>query len=264
MRKDKRSARILELIAEQGFAAVKVLSQTLGVSEMTIRRDLQRLDAEGKMVRHHGGATSGGFETNPEHPFSTRRRESMQAKVAIGVHAATLVAADEVVFLDGGTTTLEVARRLTQERLTVVSNSLPAMQVLHKMPNLKLFGLGGEFISDNQCFVGPDALGAMENRYANVVILSTTCLSFERGLTNRDAREADLKRLMVDHADRVILVMDSTKMNKQTFSHVCGIDQLDILVTDAGMRAEDRARLEQAGVQVEVVNAPSGGAGSQG
>ena len=74
----------------------------------------------------------------------------------------------------------------------------------------------------------------------------------------------DLQRLMVDHADRVILVMASTKMNKQTFSHVCGIDQLDILVTDAGMRAEDRARLEQAGVQVEVVNATSGGAGSQG
>jgi DeoR/GlpR family transcriptional regulator of sugar metabolism len=260
----ERRERILEIITEQGFAAVKDLSRTMDVSEMTIRRDLERLDGEGKMVRHHGGAASGGFEASPEHAFSTRQREAGQAKLAIGIHAATLVAPGEVVFLDGGTTTLEAARRLTQERLTVVSNCLPALQVLGRMPSLKVIGLGGEFIHENQCFVGPDALGVLEKLYANVVLLSTTCLSFERGLTNRDAREADLKRLMVDHSDRVILVMDSSKMNKQTLSHVCGLDQLDVLVTDDGLRAEDRAQLEKVGVRVDVVSVTSGGARSRG
>ena len=260
----ERHARILEIITEQGFAAVKVLSQTLGFSEMTIRRDMERLDAEGKMVRHHGGAASAGFDPSPEHSFGTRRREAAQAKLAIGTHAATLVAPGDVVFLDGGTTTLEAARRLTQERLTVVSNCLPALQLLGRLPNLKLFGLGGEFIHENQCFVGPNALGVLEKLYANVVLLSTTCLSFERGLTNRDAREADLKRLMVSHSDRVILLVDSSKMNKQTLSHVCGLDQLDVLVTDDGLRAEDRAQLEKVGVRVEVVSVTSGGARSGG
>ena len=260
----ERRTQILEIITEQGFAAVKDLSRTLGVSEMTVRRDLQQLDEEGKVVRQHGGASSGGLEVSPEHSFSIRRREASPAKVAIGAHAATLVTPGEVVFLDGGTTTLEAVRRLTQEGLMVVSNCLPAMRLLDRMPNLKLFGLGGEFIRDNQCFVGPDAVGALEKLSANVVLLSTTCLSFERGLTNRDAREAELKRLMVNHSDRVILLMDSSKMNKQTLSHVCDLDQLDILVTDDGLRAEDKVRLEKVGIRVDVVSVPPSGAGAPG
>ncbi len=86
----KRHARALEIIAEHGFASVKDLSRTLGGSEMTIRRDLDRLDGEGKMVRHHGGAARGGFDDSPEDPFGTRRREAAQAKLVIGAHAATL------------------------------------------------------------------------------------------------------------------------------------------------------------------------------
>lgn len=253
MKVSERHARILEIIAEKGFTSVKDLCAILEVSEMTIRRDFQQLDREGKMKRHHGGATLEGTGNSPEHPFNLRRRENADLKAIIGARAATLVQPNDVVFLDGGTTTLEVARHFKQPGLTVVNNCLPTLQVLGRMPHIRLFGLGGEFMHDNQCFVGAETLASLEKLSANVLLLATTCLSFERGLTNRDSRESEVKRQMVKHAAKVILLMDSSKMNKQTLSHVCDLSSVHTLVTDSGIAEADRERLEKLGIRVEVV-----------
>ena len=244
-----RKEQILEILEANTYVAVKELSSALGVSEMTIRRDLKDLDARGKVVRYHGGASGEG---GLEHPFGQRQREHAEEKLAIGGHAATLVEPGQVVFLDAGTTTLEVARQLKREALTVVCNCLPALQVLGRMENIKVIGLGGELFHDNQTFVGLDALESLKHLYADVAFLSTTCLSLEHGLTNRNREESQIKQLMAANATRVVLLMDSSKINSRTFSHVCDIDVIDTIVSDEGLGERDRQRLEQAGIRVEI------------
>lgn len=245
----ERNKQILEILSANGYATVKELGAALGVSEMTIRRDLKGLASRGKVVRHHGGAYG---EEGLEHPFGQRQREHREAKQAIGAYAATLVQPGQALFLDGGTTALEVARHLKVESLTVVSNCLPALQVLGRMENIKVIGLGGELLHDNQVFVGLDALESLKHLYADVAFLATTCLSLGHGLTNRNREESQIKRLMAANANRVVLLMDSSKINNRTFSHICDIDVIDTIVSDEGLGERDRQRLEQAGIRVEI------------
>jgi DeoR/GlpR family transcriptional regulator of sugar metabolism len=253
MKATARHQGIIETITDRGFLSVKELSRLFGVTEMTIRRDLQVLEENGKLKRHHGGCSAEPTGGAPEHPFNVRRRLQAAAKAAIGQKAASLIHDDEVVFLDGGTTTLECIRYLKQEGLTVITNGLPALQLLSRQAHLGMFAIGGDFLHDNQCFVGSEAVNYLDHVYANTALLATTCLSIERGLTNRNRQESEIKRRMVERAERVILLMDSSKFGRQTMSLVCPVEEIDMLITDTNLAAADRRALEKAGVEVIAV-----------
>ena len=163
--------------------------------------------------------------------------------------AASYVQDGDVVILDYGSTTLHVARNLVQNRLTVASNFLPILCELSERPNISLIATGGVFYADNQCFIGSLAIDTIRKINANVAIMATSCLSLTHGLTNRSINEAEVKQAMIEAADKVILVMDSSKMNRHTLATVGPLEIVDILVTDDGLSDEDRQAIEARGVE---------------
>ena len=167
--------------------------------------------------------------------------------------AAELVRDGDVVILDAGTTALQVAYNLRQNRLTVASNFLPILNFLAGQKNVSLIGIGGNLYADNQCFIGPLAVNTIRSINANVAILATSCLSLTKGMTNRNLAEAEVKRAMLESAGSAILVMDSSKMNRHTLASVGGIDMLDTLVTDECLSPEDQIAIEARGVKVLTV-----------
>ena len=253
MKPHERHTRILQLMRQGGFVSVVDLSQELNVSQMTIRRDLDELKELGLLTRHHGGASLAPERGDMEWPFMLREREHLAQKERIGHKAASYVEHGDVVILDGGSTVLQAANHLTQDRLTVVSNCLPTLSILAVRRNINLMGTGGTFYWDNQCFIGPIAVAALNSINANIALMGTSGLSIKNGMTNRKIEEAAVKRAMIEASARRVLLMDSSKMNCHTLATVGPVDMIDILVTDDGLALEDKEALEAQGVEVVIV-----------
>ena len=247
-----RQARILQFLRHGKLATVNELSLWLGVSKMTVRRDLEVLEAMGLLLRQHGGARFLPERGETEWPLDLRRRDHAEEKRLIGRAAARLIGDGDVVIIDGGSTALEVVRSLNQSHLTVVTNSLPAMAELATKPNIRLLAIGGLFHAENQTFIGPLAVEALSSLNVNVAILGTTNLSLERGLSIRSLEEAMVQRAKMEAATRTILVMDSSKMHKHTLATISPLDKIETLVTDGGLSELDRREIEALGVRVIV------------
>lgn len=252
MKPHERHAQILQLLRQNGFVSVNEFSEKLAVSDMTIRRDLGELQEMGLLTRFHGGATLVSERGDTEWPFMLREQEHLEQKQKIGRKAASFVQDSDVIILDGGSTTLQMADHLTQDRLTIVTNCLPIMQSLSSRRNINLMSTGGMFYADNQCFIGPAAVRSLKDINAHIAFMATTCLSLKKGMTNRKIDEAEVKRAMIEAAERVILVMDSSKMNCHTLATVSPLEAIHVLVTDAGLAAEDKATIEARGVEVVI------------
>lgn len=266
MKHEERQSQILELLRLNGYQSVDSLSQKLNVSEMTIRRDLAELQQLELVTRHFGGASIAPERGELEWPYPLRAQEQMAAKQQIGKVAAAYVQDGDVVILDGGTTTLQVARQLLlryqqnhqqdqpSNRLTVVTNSLPNLRLLAAQRNLHLIATGGDLHWENQVFLGPLAVDTLRKINANLTILATTGFSLSKGLTNRNITEAEVKRAMIAASDKVILVMDSSKMNKHTLATVGPVEAIHTLITDDGLADDDRKAIAARGVAVVIAN----------
>jgi len=269
----ERQAKILEMLRNRGYVSIDDLSNAVHVSTMTIRRDLDQLQAMALISRHYGGAALAPSEHkslrrhgldplagaslapaqyDQEWPWPLREKVNFEAKEKIGRTAASFVKDDDVILMDAGTTTYQVARHLTQKGLTVISNFLPILSLLSDRDNTTLIGIGGVLDKDNQWFTGPTVADALRRMNANLAIMATTCLSITRGLTNRKIGDSEIKRAMIETAERTILVMDSSKMNRHTLATVGPLQMIDTLVTDAGISLEDREAIKAAGVQVVI------------
>ena len=253
MKPHERHTQILQLLRQDGFVTVVDLSQTLDVSQMTIRRDLDELQEIGLLSRYHGGASLAPERGDMEWPFMLREREHLEQKQRIGKKAAAYVQHGDVVILDGGSTVLQAAKHLTQDRLTVMSNCLPTLSILASRRNINLMGTGGTFYWDNQCFIGPIAVNAIKSINANIALMGVSGLSLKNGMTNRKLEEADVKRAMIEAAVKRILLMDSSKMNCHTLATVGPVEMIDILITDEGLAPTDQAAIEARGVEVVIV-----------
>ncbi len=253
MKPEQRQTYILQQLRQHPYVSVEALSQMLQVSQMTIRRDLAELNAMGIITRRHGGASLAPGQGDFEWPLRLRQAERADVKRKIGQAAASYVREGDVVVIDGGTTTLEAARSLTQNRLTVVSHFQPILCELIGKPNIRLISTGGVLRADNQTYVGPFAIQTLRQINANVAIMATSYLSLSRGLTNRNMDEAEIKRTMIEISEKVILVMDSAKMHRHTLSTVGAIEAVQVLVTDANLSQADRQAIEERGVEVKLV-----------
>ena len=253
MKPHQRHVQILQLLREKGFVFVVDLSQRMDVSPMTIRRDLDELQEIGLLTRYHGGASLAPERGDMEWPFMLREKEQLEQKQRISQKAASYVQDGDVVILDGGSTVLQVAKHLVQDRLTVVTNCLPTLSTLSSRPNVNLIATGGTFYWDNQCFIGPIAVHTIKSINANICIMGTSGLSLKNGMTNRKIDEAEVKRAMIEAAEKKILVMDSSKMNCNTLATVGPVEMIDILVTDNGLGPADKEAIEARGVEVVIV-----------
>jgi len=244
---ERRSA-LLAWLQSAGRVDVVDAAGRFGTAEMTIRRDLEALVAQGAARRVRGGAVS-LLPRGEEPPFSARAVAAGDSKRRIGLAAANLLADGESVVLDSGTTALEVARGLRGRGVTVMPLSLQAAWVLAQMDGVQLLMPGGEVRPGELSFVGPLARTSLEAVRFDTAVLSCCGLAGGR-VTAHDLGDAEVKRVMRLSSSRTVLVADSTKFGRSATAVVCATDEVDVIVTDGSVNADTTASLRDSGVEL--------------
>jgi len=244
-----RHHSILQSLQESGEVQVSSLASKLNCSEMTIRRDLEYLEALGGLRRVHGGAVS-LYLSAEEAPFEIRALENIEAKTAIAVAAVDLLVEGETVILDGGSTTMEVARSMRHRRLTVMPLAIRPVLELDGCQGIKLLLPGGEVRTNELSLVGSLSQTAFSQLRFDTFVMGICGIDAVAGVTTHRLAEADVKRSAAKAAHRVIAVADASKIGRIAFGHVCDIADIDILVTDASADDLIVDELVAAGVDV--------------
>ncbi len=250
---DQRRSRILEIIEMQGFSALQDLVSEVGVSESTIRRDLEILDRSGQIRRTRGGAAYIGESLTD---FDERRHKARTQKQLVARTVSEMIHSGETVLLDGGTTTLEVAKHLQGKSLQVVTNSLPIVNVLLNQPKIELIQIGGFVYPKTGVALGALAVEALGRVHARRLIMSVGGIT-ERGLFNSNALLVETERAMMSSAEEVIVVTDSGKLGHAALARLCSLEDVDHMVVDGGISHEWRDKIESAGVGLTVVDLES-------
>ena len=261
MSRYRRWNELLELLAAAGQLQVEDAAKALNVSAATVRRDFDELASQQMLTRIRGGAVAQAVNYDLPLRYKTERHPS--EKQRIGALAASMVRAGQVVGLNGGTTTTEVARALatrsdlssagsqsSQPAVTVVTNALNIATELAVRQHIKIVATGGVARPQSYELTGPLATGVLEQVTLDVAILGVDGIDAVAGATAHHEGEASINRLMGRQARMVIVVADSSKVGRRAFARICGPGEIDALVTDAGIAAEDVALLEDAGVDV--------------
>jgi DeoR family fructose operon transcriptional repressor len=249
---DQRRQQILEITEKSGFVALSELVERVGASESTLRRDLDYLDGIGQIRRTRGGAAYVGDSITP---FEVRRTRAKQQKEDVAAVAAALVEPGETVLLDGGTTTLEVAKRLVGKPLQVVTNSLPIVNVLVSSPQTELIVIGGFLYPKTGVNLGPIAVAALKSIHARRVFVSAGGIT-PAGLFNSNALLVETERQMIESAEELIVVSDSSKLGHSALAHLCALEVVDRLVVDDGITDEWRDIVSRAGIELVVAGSP--------
>ncbi|HSK91112.1 MAG TPA: DeoR/GlpR family DNA-binding transcription regulator [Euzebyales bacterium] len=252
----ERRDRITELLDSMAFVRVSDLSQRFGVSEVTIRTDLETLDAEGQLRRVRGGAVSMS-RVGREPSYAESLGDRADEKAAIGAIAAALVSPGESVFLDVGTTTTAVARALVQrddlEDIVVLTNALPiALELEPAIPRFSVILTGGTLRPLQHSLVNPLATRLLEQLHVDTGFIGCTGVAWPNGVTNVNLPEAEIKRHIAHKAGRRILVADGSKVGAVSLAPVCALDEIDLLITGPSASADDLEELEAHDLAVEV------------
>ena len=245
----QRRQRIRSIVEARRAARLEDLSVALGVSQATVRRDLDELEAEGRVRRVHGGVVAVDERQGEPH-FEVKAAEAADEKDRIAARAVAMLAPDDTVYLDSGSTVLAAARLLHGwDRLTVVTNSLPAIvELAGRGP--RLIVVGGEYRATSQALVGPLSQFLLENVHVNRALIGSYAVSLEDGLTTTDPAEAFTKKLALERATQVVLLADSRKLGGRSFVHAGGLESVDVLVTDTGIDDRIVRSLERRGITV--------------
>ena len=247
---EQRRLKILELLQEEGSARVSYLSKTFGVTEPTIRQDLEKLDAEGYIVREHGGAF---LKSIPQQvgSLSLQHQENMDRKVRIGRKAVEFIQDWDSIIIDSGSTTTEVAKNLADKHhLKIITNALNIALVLGSQPSFELLVTGGEFKAPTLSLTGEKAADFFRQLHVDKLFLATAGISRDAGLTYPGLSDLPVKKAMIDSADTVYLVADSTKIGKASFASLGGLDLINYFITDSGIEDRDKELFEEKGVKV--------------
>ncbi len=251
----RRHDRILERLRTSGAAEVSELSDELGVSGATVRRDLSFLEAEGRLQRVHGGAAP--LDT-VEPPFDVVAVDHQHAKVRVGEAAAELVRDGDVVLIDIGTTTSHLARALHGREVTVITSSLPVYEELVRDEAVELILLGGVVRRNYRSLVGFLTEQAIRQVHADVLFLGTSGVRRDGSVLDTTAVEVPVKRGMIEVAERTVLVADAGKFPGRGIARVCGADDLSTLVTEPAADPDTLRFLEESGVEVVITPEETG------
>lgn len=228
-----RRREVAAVVASAGEVTYAELAERFGVSEMTMRRDLESLELEGLVRRVRGGAIP-MVGRSQEPPLAERSRSALAAKQAIGKAAALLLDEGETAIFDVGTTTLECARALSGfKRLTVVTASLLVAQELANAPGITTLMTGGVLRPGEMSLIGHRAEDAFADLNCDTVFLGVAGVDTERGLTEYNLDDARVKQAALGAARRCVLLADQTKFGRVTFATVAPLTRVDVLITDA-------------------------------
>lgn len=251
---EARRKLVLDHVGQRGFATLEDLVKELGVSESTIRRDLEALDQAGEVRRTHGGAViAGDVRTMPA--FEDRTASAGREKRAIGLSAAALVEDGDTVLLDGGTTTLEVARALVGRPVQVVTNSLPIAQLLAPHKDTDLILIGGYVYPRTGVAMGPIAMASLEGIRVHKVVMGAGGIVRD-GVYNSNSLLVETEKQMMRRGQEVVLAADHSKFGKLSLSRLCGLEEIHHLVVDSGASESDLRMVRESGVTVHLAPLP--------
>jgi DeoR/GlpR family transcriptional regulator of sugar metabolism len=247
---EERRQRVLELVSRRGFVSLTDLAADIKASESTIRRDLDYWHQQGALKRTHGGAIYTG-DNSVLPALEDRTASQLEEKRAIARSAAARLRDGDAILLDGGTTTLEVARLLVGRSLQLVTNSLPIANLCASSRETDLVMLGGYVYPKTGVALGPLTVRMLEDVHVHQAILSVGGLT-AKGLFNSNLLLVETERQMLRCADEVVVVADHTKLGRQALAFLCELSAIDTLIVDAGISAEQRRWLEEAGPRLIV------------
>lgn len=241
------------MLAETGEVFVEKLSEKFEVSEVTIRNDLDQLEQKNMLIRARGGAMK--METvGIDQRLADKNRINFQEKSRIGRRAAELVLETDTIIIDSGSTTAELVRNLPEfQDLTIITNALNIANQLLTKTNVNVIIPGGYLRKNSLSLVGPLAEKSLRNFNVDKAFLGVDGFDTKRGVFTPNVEEARLNEIMIEISKEVILLTDSTKFGKRSFAYICAIDEIDKVITDEGIREDDRKRLEDAGIEVIIV-----------
>jgi DeoR/GlpR family transcriptional regulator of sugar metabolism len=255
-----RRTRIAELLRGSRSVTVAELEREFGISSMTARRDLAELERQGIARRTHGGAVLPDIAAH-EDSFTQRLETATEAKEALAEAALATISEDETVLLDSSTTSYFLARRIADSgiRLTLITNSLPVMDLVATSPNpgIELIGAGGSLRRLTRSFVGPVTVAAIRAHFADRLFLSVKGITADGSLTDPDPLEAEVKRAMIAQAGEATLLVDASKLAVRGLSAISHVGEL-ARVIGYGFDSREADRLRSAGAMLVPVGGDAG------
>lgn len=248
----ERQQQLTRLVERAGRLSVTQVCERFGISEATARRDLDALAEQSLLQRVHGGAIL-VRQAAPEQPMLSRSHEQEAEKERIGRAAAALIQDGETVFLGSGTTVLQVARHLMGRNITVISNSLPVINLMAEQPNITLVGLGGMLRDSELSFIGHITEAALAELRADLVMIGIRAMSLEHGLTNDYLAETLTDRAIINIGQQVAVLADHTKLGTVSTAFLAPVSAVNTLVTDSAADLEFIQALQEQGVDVILV-----------
>jgi len=255
----QRKQMLLNYLAQNGAATMKELSDRFGVSEMTVRRDLRALEEENRVRRSHGGAVYQGALLAPEEPdASVKQERNREVKKRLADYAAEkFVRERDVIILENGTTVSRMAESLGAfTELTVLTNGIDTMNLFRPfVTDRRTMVCGGGMLREvSGTFVGSLAEQFFANHHADTLFISALGFTAEDGFTDPNLMDTQVKKAMIQASNKVVMILDSSKIGSRFFTAVAQLSDIDVFVTDSDLRDEDRALIENGGAEVHVVS----------
>jgi DeoR/GlpR family transcriptional regulator of sugar metabolism len=246
----QRREKILDLITEDGHATVIQLSKIFKVTEVTIRQDLEKLEKEGTIEREHGGAFLKNVGLNVKN-IVLQNQDHLAEKAAIAKKALEFINDGDTIILDSGSTTTEIAKIITgYKNLTVITNALNIALILGVMPEINLVLTGGEFKAPTLSLTGQKAADFFVGLHVDKLFLATAGITLKSGLTYPSISDLVVKRAMIESANEVYLVADSSKIGKSAFASLGALSLIDFLITDSNISETDSSMLTSNDIKI--------------
>lgn len=246
-----RFSMIERIVSSEGnvsFAELK--AHFPDISDMTLRRDLERLDQENRIVRVHGGARSIVNSAGVEANYLRRTSLNPASKRTIAAKAAELLRVNSAVFLDGGTTTTELCKYIPNERFLIYSCGITCILELKRLDRVKAHLVGGQFDPDSLSCGGPEALECISRIHFDTAFLGTIGYDARHGFTCEKVEDAQLKSEVIRRSDRCVVLMDSSKLNHVSTYTFATAGDVDVLVTEGTLDEETARRFTAAGTRI--------------
>lgn len=245
---NERRRYILDQIAKDGFVKVAELAKTLGVTQVTIRKDLNHLETYGALQRAHGSAIQ-PVQQNTDPGLNVQKLINFEQKQKIAEAAVSLIKSDDSIFLASGSTITVFAENLKPKgKLSVVSISVNISAHLGDIPGITVMQVGGVLYGNTLSVLGAEASKTIENLYCSKVFFGVDGIDPEYGLTCGTGEEASITQKMMNSSQTTIVLADSSKIGKRGFARICDIADVDVLISDSGMPMDIRRKIEDLGV----------------
>lgn len=246
----ERRSRLMALLNEKESISVQEAAAHFGVAEETIRRDMSILEEQKLLVRTHGGALLAGG-SNPEMSYEMRRKINISGKDSIGREAAKLVSDGDTIILDASTSAFFLAKHIKNKKgLTVITNAENVIKELSGENDIEIISTGGVLRRKSMSYVGRIAEDALRNYHANKLFFSCMGFSLERGLTDSNGQESDLKKIMIACSQTVCLLCDRTKFDMVGYASTARTEDIDMLVTDECLQGDLKRGIDSLGIKL--------------